>query len=82
MTTRTDISAIRQEPIEPTATERESQWHFKRMAVGDVFYVQRKNGKQQSGQTYSARRYWESKLPGWKFTIKAVSVGLKVQRTE
>ncbi len=62
---------------------RALKYPFPTMEVGDRFYAYRdKNDNLPSSKIYNARNYWEKKLPGRKFDVHVVSVGMRVQRVE
>ena len=62
---------------------RKMRYPFATLEVGDCFYERRdEEGNLHYDGVYTARRYWEGKLPGRKFDLHVVSVGLRVQRVE
>ncbi len=77
-----------QYPVEKEAIIRSpgrvTKYPFQTMEVGDCFYQHRDDKGQIPNYSgiQTSRRYLEGKLPGRKFDIRAVSVGLRVQRVE
>jgi hypothetical protein len=83
------VSEIIDEPVGEIKVRQRgaiSIYPFESLKVGETFYVYmvEKDGKLKRpfATIYSSRRHWESKLPGRKFDVHAVSVGLRVQRVE
>jgi len=74
-------SEIRKEAI-IASPGRGAKYRFADLDVGEVFYIYRVEGKVQVGGVHASKRYWEGKLPGRKFNVRTVSVGVRVQRVE
>ncbi len=66
-----------------TGPGRKRKYPYVTMSVGDVFYIPfGRDGKNQWNVANSSRVYWQRKLPGRRWDIHSVSVGLRVQRVE
>lgn len=78
-----NISNVTKEPLrEDDPQGGRAKYPFPTMEVGDTFYIYRREGRNQHNRAYAIRRYWEARLPGRKWVVRAVSVGLRVQRVE
>jgi hypothetical protein len=84
------ITIIRETGMEEEVVEivvkrergRPRLYPFLTMAVGDQFYVHRdREGRNQFNKVHAAKNYWERQLRR-RFEVRAVSVGLRVQRVE
>ena len=76
------VSDIRSEAIITGSAGRQIKYPFADLEVGQVFYVYRKDDKVPGSAVRASKTYWEGKLPGRKFDVHVVSVGLRVQRIE